>query len=96
MAEVLDDDTLSARLDGLDGWAGNAREGIRKTFRCQDFNGSVDFVNRVAALADEADHHPDVSISWSDVTLTYLTHSAGGVTEADVAQARAVDERLGR
>ena len=93
MADVLDAAALDRGLSGLDGWAGTPTEGISKTYRFDDFNGSVAFVNRVAEIADEADHHPDVAISWNRVTLTYLTHSLGGVTAADLEQAAAVDER---
>ncbi|QBI21172.1 4a-hydroxytetrahydrobiopterin dehydratase [Egibacter rhizosphaerae] len=95
MADLLDDATLQARVAELDGWSGTPDEGISKTFQRKDFNDSVSFLNRVAELADEADHHPDVAISWNKVTLTYITHFKGGVTEADVEQARAIDERLG-
>jgi len=54
------------------------------------FSGSLDYVNRVAALANEMDHHPDVEISWDRVTLRLVTHSAGGITELDLALAEAV------
>jgi 4a-hydroxytetrahydrobiopterin dehydratase len=92
--DVLDSDAVAERLAPMDGWTGGADRGISKTFECGDFNGSVAFVNRVAEIADEADHHPDVTISWDKVTLTYVTHSAGGVTVADFDQAATVDERL--
>lgn len=95
MAELLTYDELSERLEDLEGWTGSPSDGISKSYRCRDFNGSVAFVNRVAELAEEANHHPDVVISWDTVTLTYITHSAGAVTEADVQQAKAVDDRLG-
>lgn len=94
MADVLDEATLSERLRSLDGWSGTPQDGISKTFGTEDFNDSVRFLNHVAALADEANHHPDVQISWDKVTLTYITHSAGGVTDADLEQAQAVDQRL--
>lgn len=95
MAEKLGSAELQDALASLDGWEGTPGEGISKTFRCDDFNGSVAFVTRVAEVADEADHHPDVAISWNKVTLTYLTHSVGAVTRADVEQARQIEERLG-
>jgi len=90
MADVLNPDALHHELDRLDGWGGTT-EGIAKTFRFADFNGSVAFVNRVAAVADELDHHPDVAISWNEVTLTLRSHSAGGVTQEDVELARRID-----
>ena len=50
------------------------------------------FVNRVAAFAEEADHHPDILIQYSRVRLTLTTHDAGGLTEGDFALARRIDD----
>jgi 4a-hydroxytetrahydrobiopterin dehydratase len=52
---------------------------------------SIDFVNRVATLAESANHHPDIDIRYSKVTLTLSTHDAGGITSNDVNLARAID-----
>ncbi|HUH08597.1 MAG TPA: 4a-hydroxytetrahydrobiopterin dehydratase [Egibacteraceae bacterium] len=90
MADVLAPDALDHELDRLDGWSG-ATGGISKTYSFADFAEAMRFVNAVADLAEQADHHPDISISWNEVVLTYVTHSAGGVTGADVEQARRVD-----
>jgi 4a-hydroxytetrahydrobiopterin dehydratase len=51
----------------------------------------IDFVNSVADIADEAQHHPDIRINYTKVTLKLTTHDAGGVTEADVELAQRVD-----
>ena len=56
-----------------------------------DFVGALAFVNAVGALAEEADHHPDIDIRWNTVTLRLSTHSAGGLTAKDVELARAID-----
>ena len=90
MADVLNPDALHHELDRLAGWGGTL-EGLEKTFTFADFAGSVAFVNRVAAVADELDHHPDVAISWNKVTLRLVSHSAGGVTQSDVELARRID-----
>jgi 4a-hydroxytetrahydrobiopterin dehydratase len=90
MADVLNPDALHHELDRLAGWDGTV-EGLEKTFTFADFAGSVAFVNRVAAVADELDHHPDVTISWNKVTLRLVSHSAGGVTQSDVELARRID-----
>ncbi len=58
---------------------------------CGNFSGALDYVNRVGALAEAANHHPDVDIRWKDVVLRLTTHSAGGLTERDLALAAAVD-----
>lgn len=90
MTDVLNPDALHHELGRLDGWEGTT-EGIAKTFAFADFRGSVAFTNRVAAVADELDHHPDIAISWNRVTLSLVSHSAGGVTQADIELARRLD-----
>ena len=65
-----------------EGW--NEVEGaLEQTFRFDDFHGAIAFVNRVADLAEAEDHHPDIAISYRDVTLRWVTHSAGGITNRD-------------
>ncbi len=91
MADVLNPDALHHEIDRLEGWSGTSTEGISKQYTFDDFAGSIAFVNRVAEQAERADHHPDLTISWNTVTVTYVTHSAGGVTQSDVEQARAID-----
>jgi 4a-hydroxytetrahydrobiopterin dehydratase len=79
------------RVNELNGWAleGNA---IRKQFVLRDFPAAVAFVNRLVPGAEGADHHPDILINYKRVTLTYSTHSEGGLTEKDFAGARMADE----
>jgi 4a-hydroxytetrahydrobiopterin dehydratase len=69
------------------------REGdeLTKTVRHDDFAGSLAFVNAVGALAEAANHHPDIDIRWDTVVLRLSTHSAGGITSADLDLAGAVD-----
>lgn len=59
-----------------------------------DFAGALAFVNAVGALAEAANHHPDVELRWSRVTLRLSTHSAGGLTARDLDLARQVDGLL--
>jgi len=61
---------------------------ISRTFQFKDFPAAMKFVNAVAALAEQAWHHPDIDIRWNKVTLTLTTHDAGGLTEKDFALAR--------
>jgi 4a-hydroxytetrahydrobiopterin dehydratase len=56
---------------------------IRREFRFKDFRQAMDFVNRVAALANEQDHHPDIFISYNKVQLTISTHKIGGLSLND-------------
>lgn len=62
--------------------------------RWRDFAEALAFVNSVGALAEAADHHPDVDIRWNTVTLRLTTHSAGGLTEKDLDLAGRVDGLL--
>jgi 4a-hydroxytetrahydrobiopterin dehydratase len=91
MADVLNPDALHHEIARLDGWEGTTKEGVSKRYTFDDFAGSIAFVNRVAEHAEQAGHHPDLAISWDTVTVTYITHSAGGVTQTDIEQARAID-----
>lgn len=68
---------------------------IQRTFQFTDFAEAMRFVNRVAAAAEEAQHHPDILIRWNKVTLTLSTHDASGITERDFALAKRVDEMAG-
>ena len=74
-----------------------SREGdaIVREFKLADFAAAIAFVNRVADLAERANHHPDILVQgWNHVRLTLSTHSQGGLTEADFALAGEID-RLG-
>ncbi len=61
--------------------------------RRRDFADALAFVNEVGALAEAADHHPDIDIRWNTVTLRLSTHSAGGLTTADLRLAAEIDQR---
>jgi 4a-hydroxytetrahydrobiopterin dehydratase len=88
--EVLDPSVVDAALaEGL-GWERDAHE-IVKVHTENDFAGALDFVNRVGALAEEMNHHPDIAISWNTVTLRLSTHSAGGITLLDLDLAGRID-----
>jgi 4a-hydroxytetrahydrobiopterin dehydratase len=87
---LLSDDEIQARLEDAPAWS---REGdsIKRTFKFDDFQGSVDFVNRITPPAEEMNHHPDIAISWNKVELTLSTHSEGGLTENDFELASRID-----
>jgi 4a-hydroxytetrahydrobiopterin dehydratase len=79
--------------EGLRTLAGWQREGdaIRRQFTFAGFPEAVAFVVRVGFGAEAVDHHPDILVNYKRVTLTYTTHSEGGLTEKDLAGARAAD-----
>jgi 4a-hydroxytetrahydrobiopterin dehydratase len=87
---LLTQDQVAAALGKLAGWELAGKE-IRKTFDKKDFVHAVGFVGSVALVAERANHHPDIDIRWSKVTLTLSTHSAGGLTEKDFDLARQID-----
>ena len=78
---------------GLEGATGWAREGaaIRRQFTLASFPDAIAFVVRLAFDAEAADHHPDILINYKRVTLTYSTHSEGGLTQKDFDGARKAD-----
>ena len=91
-SKKLDPEAVEAWLADQQGWKLVAEgDAIRKQFSFGSFRDSIVFVNRVATLADEADHHPDVDIRYDKVSLTLSTHSAGGLTDKDLDLARSVD-----
>jgi 4a-hydroxytetrahydrobiopterin dehydratase len=74
-------------MDTPEGWA-EVDGALQREFRCHDFAGAIDFVNRVAEAAESADHHPDIALRGNRVTLRWWTHSAQAITERDVELAR--------
>ena len=86
----LDEQTLRERLPALDGWR-RAGEVIAKRYSFGSFKAAMAFVNRVAALAEELDHHPDLLIRFHEVTLTLTSHDTGDLTERDLRFAGRID-----
>ncbi|GAB2964838.1 4a-hydroxytetrahydrobiopterin dehydratase [Micromonospora polyrhachis] len=91
MAEVLDAEAVRSELDGLTGWTGNPA-GISRTVELAGFPDAISLVDRVAVVAEEMAHHPDIDIRWRTVTFRCATHSVGGVTRRDIELARRIDE----
>jgi len=90
MAELLSDIAIQRELGTLSGWA---RRGdvLTKLYQFRNFVDAVAFVNHVAHRAEAANHHPDIDIRYSKVTLSLSTHDAGGITQNDLDLARDVD-----
>ena len=61
---------------------------LQRGFRFHDFTEAIAFVNRMAELAEEHDHHPDITVSWNAVTVRWRTHVKHAITERDVEMAR--------
>src|SRR5918998_3923709 len=87
---LLDDAEIEARLEDS-AWRREGDEIVRD-FKFEDFAQAMAFVNRVAEAAEAANHHPDILVhGWNRVRLTLSTHSAGGLTGADIDMARRID-----
>jgi 4a-hydroxytetrahydrobiopterin dehydratase len=87
---LLSDAEIEERLAALPGWEREG-EAIAKSFKHDDFVGSVRFVDALVEPAEEMGHHPDLAISWDTVTVTISTHSEGGLTAADFELAQKID-----
>lgn len=81
-----------AALPGLAGWSLRADGlAIEREFRFSDFSEAFGFMTRVALLAEKSDHHPEWSNVWNRVHVTLTTHDAGGLSQRDIAMARAIE-----
>jgi 4a-hydroxytetrahydrobiopterin dehydratase len=83
---TIPSDEAGKRLQKLPGWELSG-QAIRRQFTFRDFTDALSFVVRLGFAAESADHHPDILINYKRVTLTYSTHSAGGLTDKDFAGA---------
>jgi len=90
-APLLTPKEVATRLENLRGWSISG-ETLAKRFEFKDFRGAVDFLDRITAVADEQNHHPDVAIHWNELTLTLWTHASGGLTERDFRLASTIDQ----
>lgn len=93
---LLDDAAIAAGLAGLEGWElvedADGRRAMAREWQLTDFAAALGFVVRVGALAQRADHHPDVLLhGWNRVRLTLSTHAQGGLTQADLDLAARLD-----
>ena len=82
---------VHSRIGSIPGWGVESGELVR-VFQFRDFLASIAFVNRVAELAEEAGHHPDIDIRYNRVRLALVTHDAGGITGKDFDLAAKVDD----
>lgn len=93
--QPLDSAALHAELATCPGWGLSAGQ-IERTFGFPDFVRSMRFVNELAAEAERVQHHPDILVRYSRVTLSLSTHDAGGITAKDFAFARFADRARAR
>jgi 4a-hydroxytetrahydrobiopterin dehydratase len=85
---------VDQRMKELRGWTLQGDE-IVKQYTFKNFPEAIAFVSRLAPEAEAADHHPDILVNYKRVTLTYSTHSEGGLTDKDFAGAAMADRVVG-
>ena len=90
MAELIKGDQLKTRLKKIPEWELEKKH-LERTFEFDDFSESIDFVNGVAEVAEEEEHHPDIDIRYNKVRLILSTHSKGGITELDFELTERID-----
>ena len=90
MRQPLSDLEIQRALGGLAGWSRRG-DSITKTFTFERFPNAIAFVDRVAVLAEEMNHHPDIDIRYTKVTMTMSTHDAGGITRSDLTLAERIE-----
>jgi len=80
---------LMTQLD--DGWEVVDKHHLTRTFKSPDFATALEFVNNVAAVAEQQGHHPDIHLSWGEVTIEIHTHKIDGLTASDFVLAAKID-----
>jgi 4a-hydroxytetrahydrobiopterin dehydratase len=94
MADVLSAEEVRKQMKKVPEWELEGKA-ITKTIEFETFSDAVDYVNGVAEIAEDHDHHPDIDIRYTKVLLSLTTHSAGGLTPADFEAAAAIDSLEG-
>lgn len=90
MSELLEAEELSIALKKCPEWE-LEKKSITRTIEFEEFNEAIDFVNDLAEIAEEAQHHPDIIIRHTRVSLHLTSHDAGGVTQLDIELAQRID-----
>ena len=93
MPELLNDEEVGKALGGLQEWTldeGPVRA-LRREVELASFPQAIQVVNRVAEIAENDNHHPDIDIRWRTLTFRCSTHSAGGITASDVSLAEEIE-----
>lgn len=91
-ATALDKAAINASLKTVPRWTlSPTAPSISRRLKFADFNAAFGFMTRIALAAEKADHHPEWSNVWNRVDITLTTHDAGGLSDRDVAMAKAID-----
>lgn len=89
--DLIDTIEIATRIQAeLPGWVFGEGSALQKTFDRKSFDGSIAFINEIAKAANAVDHHPDLRLSWNEVTVVLSSHDSGGVTDRDFALAKTI------
>ena len=91
-AAPLGSDQIDRLLAELDGWSVEREHHLTKTLKFPDSAKALTFVNRIAAIAEDQGHHPDIHLSWCRVRVDVWTHKIDGLTDSDFVLAAKIDE----
>ncbi len=89
--QILGESELAVALGTLNNWTIDDAM-LKKRLKFENFASSLALVNCVGALAEEADHHPDITFGWGYAEIALTTHDCGGITDVDIALAKRIDE----
>jgi len=90
MRQKLSDLEIQRALGGLPGWARRG-DALTKTFSFDRFADGIRFIDRLARVADDMNHHPDIDVRYTKITVMLSTHDAGGITQADLRLAEKIE-----
>jgi 4a-hydroxytetrahydrobiopterin dehydratase len=90
MSEILNAAEIKEEMKRVPEWD-HEKKVIERTFEFDDFTAAIDFINAVAEIAEEEEHHPDIDLRYNKVTLVLSTHSKGGLTARDFDLAERID-----
>ena len=89
MADLLTDEEIEARLP--EAWS-REREEIVRTYEFDSYLDGIGFASGAGGLAEDAWHHPEMTITWGEVEVRLTTHDAGGITQKDIDLAERFDD----
>jgi 4a-hydroxytetrahydrobiopterin dehydratase len=85
-------DEVAKLLANVEGWGAPRDRRLMKTFKFPDFKAALAFVDRVGAMAEQQNHHPDLQLAWGKVVVEVWTHKIDGLTESDFVFAAKCDQ----
>ena len=89
----LSPEQITEKLKSLPAWERRG-EAIAKQFTFKEFMDGIRFINRIAEIAEQMDHHPDMTVNYRRITFTLSTHDQGGITEKDIKLADAIEREF--